>query len=133
MKLLPVTERTGVRTDGHNSSSRSPVRASSSATRCGAATGVFHRRTGSGELLRSELELRPERRRHMTFRASPERLSGLTVAKGVFMRVAFLSLPVPGHLNPMAGRKPTIRGRFGLFDHDIDSGIVRNLSRAVRP
>ena len=33
----------------------------------------------------------------------------------------------------LVGRKPTIRGRFGLFDHYIDSGIVRKLSRAVRP
>jgi hypothetical protein len=33
----------------------------------------------------------------------------------------------------IVGRKPTIRGRFGLFDHDIDSGIMRNLPCAVRP
>ena len=33
----------------------------------------------------------------------------------------------------LVSREPTIRSRFRLFDHDIDSGIVRNLSRAVRP
>jgi hypothetical protein len=33
----------------------------------------------------------------------------------------------------LVSREPAIRSRFRLFDHDIDSGIVRNLSRAVRP
>jgi hypothetical protein len=33
----------------------------------------------------------------------------------------------------LVSRKPAIRSRFRLFGHDIDSGIVRNFSRAVRP
>ncbi len=33
----------------------------------------------------------------------------------------------------LVSRKPTIRNRFELFDHHIDSRIVRNFSRAVRP
>lgn len=32
----------------------------------------------------------------------------------------------------LVSREPAIRSRFRLFDHDIDSGIVRSLSRAVR-
>src|SRR5215813_14164342 len=60
----------------------------------------------------------------MTFRASPERLSGLTVAREVFMRVAFLSLPVLGHLNPMTAlaRKYQARGHAVFFLTLLDPG-----------
>ena len=33
----------------------------------------------------------------------------------------------------LVSREPAIRSRFRLFGHDIDSGIVRNFPRAVRP
>jgi hypothetical protein len=33
----------------------------------------------------------------------------------------------------LVSREPAIRSRFRLFDHNIDSGIMRNFSRAVRP
>ena len=39
-----------------------------------------------------------------------------------------LKMIVPSSRNEpfalLVGRKPTIRDRFGLFDHDIDCGIV---------
>ena len=33
----------------------------------------------------------------------------------------------------LVSREPAIRSRFRLFDHNIDCGIMRNFSRAVRP